>query len=61
MAKKTVKKDTSDLADLQRKVTALVKTFTREIKAEGNKCGIILDVAVKISEQTKESIDGNGN
>jgi len=40
-----------NLASLKRKVTALAKKFTEEVKSEGEKCGILLDVAIKIEEQ----------
>lgn len=44
----------NNLAALKRKVTSLVKKFTEEIKSEGEKYGILLDVAIKIEEQKKE-------
>jgi len=53
VAEQTVK--TVDIKKLKAFLTKRVKEFTRELKEEGEKCGIILDVTVVVREEDNDN------
>lgn len=50
--------DKDNLKILKAKITSLVKKMTKDVKAEGEKYGILVHVIVKIELDQKEIKDG---